>query len=381
MGQSQVMRLVYTAIREARRQDTVPIPVRLIRHTRSASLPFSLRLLRPDKIQNLSMEMAQDGFRLHEPLLVTDTLTSLLKKKYYPSICIAGNARLAAARQVDFVFIPSHVIREKSVVEMVAEMETEDLLFQISSSIEQRLERVIALLIVGAQHKEPYPESMSPLQQVALLRTYKCNDLYGAKSDENTSKTYGKASELRERIFGPNYVLYAKNAPHFLKKKWDDRNLNKVVRGAMLLIEAELNDECASSKELEDQRTPQSDVESDSPRKISVLDLLLRWESEDLMPPFLETHILNVSNMSITEICEVVNGSRKALADGEGRPLVRAVMEDSVLKSMRNKGPATSAVMVMILNLRRTLRLDSGMREERGVRRQRLREKRQKSKS
>ncbi len=44
--------------------------------------------------------------------------------------------------------------------------------------------------------------------------------------------------------------------------------------------------------------------------------------------------------MSISEICKVVNGSRKALSDSEGKPLVRAVMEDSVLKSMHNKGPA-----------------------------------------
>ncbi len=79
-------------------------------------------------------------------------------------------------------------------------------------------------------------------------------------------------------------MLYPKNAPHFL------RNLNKVVRGAMHLIEAELNDERASSKGLGDQRTPQSDLESDSSRKISVLDLLLRWESEDLMPLFGDTH-------------------------------------------------------------------------------------------
>ncbi len=196
MGQSRVMRLVYTAIGQARRQDTLSIPVRLIRHTRRASLPFSLRLLRPDKIRNLNKEMAQDGFRMHEPLLVTDTLISLLRKKNYPSICIAGNARLAVARQADFVFIPSHVIREKSVVEMVPEMEAEDSLFQISSSIEERLERVIALLIAGAQHKETYPEAMSPLLQVALLRTYKCRDLYGANSNENASRTNGKASEL-----------------------------------------------------------------------------------------------------------------------------------------------------------------------------------------
>ncbi len=100
----------------------------------------------------------------------------------------------------------------------------------------------------------------------------------------------------------------------------------------MHFIEAELNNECASSKELGHQRTPQSNLELDFSRKMSVLDLLLCWEGEDMVPPFLETHILNARNMSIIEICKVVNGWSKALPDREGKPLIRAVMEDSVFK-------------------------------------------------
>ena len=194
----------------------------------------------------------------------------------------AGNHRTASTRDAGLPMMFAHEVTEeemKSLYEFVKQEEENGLgTTDMLENTRRQMFRVIDLLIITSHVKDVAPKNSSPLQNVALVRTYVKDDLFGKYiNGGRRGDCYGGIHLLWSRMFASMPLNVATYVHFLLDESISDRHCNRMLRGAMHLIETNI---------------PNVAKVAGRP---SALDVLLFLENDCAMPDF---HISDISNVS-----------------------------------------------------------------------------------
>lgn len=295
----EVVREAEAILKEVRGRALYLVPFRLIRH-----LPEHDSLIRPvDTLRAtfIGTGISTSGFRRHEPCCTNDPIPEIGLPRYV----IGGNHRCASTRDSGQVLVPTNRVSVKQVRRLMRLLTKEDQLL-INSGLmrshfaeKDQAMRCMEILAVTLQGMEPAPKALTCLQQVQLIRTAARNDPT-LNFVHSGSLPKGGVGLMRSRVF-PGHAGTDDSSIHFLlNNNMGDRNKNKLLKGAVVLISTESSFKLPAI-----------------PDRKSLLDILVFWESKDYIGAFLDTHLAYAGAMSTTILHTITEHTLACIENGD----------------------------------------------------------------